>query len=141
LPDHCGIRPATRRIVKKKSNFRCLNIEPKEDHLKRSFCALMDAALWSMQFTKALAEELSLLRLSRGLSMNEVSTRSGLARSFITYLEQGRAKPSAESLARIGFALGISPGELLKRAERKCPPIPRFRKDALKRPRSRDDAR
>lgn len=95
----------------------------------------MDAARWSERFTEALANEIALLRKNRGLSRNELATRSGLARSFITYLEQGRAKPSAESLARLGFALGLSPGQLLKRAEKRCPRIPRFRKDATRRPR------
>ncbi len=60
--------------------------------------------------------------------MNELSVRTGLARSFITYMEKGERIPSLETLARIGYALGISPGELVKRTEKDAGPIPRFKK-------------
>jgi transcriptional regulator with XRE-family HTH domain len=84
---------------------------------------------WADRLKKALPAELSKLRLSRGLSKNELAVRTGLARSFITYLEQGRATPSAETLGRLGFVLGISPGEILKRAEKSVGTmVPRFRK-------------
>lgn len=61
--------------------------------------------------------------------MNQLAVRSGLARSHITYLESGKRKPSLDTLARIGHALGISPGEFLKRMEKMAGPIPRFKKD------------
>ncbi|WP_353568047.1 helix-turn-helix domain-containing protein [Haloferula sargassicola] len=90
----------------------------------------MDAEEWAEELKKALPVELTKLREARGLSKNELSARTGLARSFITYLEQGRATPSIESFGRLAFALGLSPGEILKRAEKRIDPIPRFRKDA-----------
>lgn len=61
--------------------------------------------------------------------MNELSARTGLARSFITYMENGERFPSMETLARIGFALGISPAEILRRTEKAAGPIPRFKKN------------
>lgn len=61
--------------------------------------------------------------------MNELATRTGLARSFVTYLEKGERIPSLETIARIAFALGISAGELVRRTERDAGPVPRFRKN------------
>ncbi len=88
----------------------------------------MDAGEWAEHLRRALPAELTKLRETRGLSKNELSVRTGLARSFITTLEQGGATPSVETLGRIAFALGISPGEILKRAEKQVGPVPRFRK-------------
>ena len=75
----------------------------------------MDTGVWAEALRRALVAELTKLREARGLSKNELSTRTGLARSFITTLKQGGAAPSVESLGRIAFALGISPGEILQR--------------------------
>jgi XRE family transcriptional regulator, regulator of sulfur utilization len=88
----------------------------------------MDAGSWAEDLKRALPAELTKLREARGLSKNELSTRTGLARSFITTLEQGGAAPSVETLGRIAFAFGISPGEILKRAEKHTSPLPRFKK-------------
>ena len=90
----------------------------------------MDAGAWAEELRRALPAELTKLREARGLSKNELSTRTGLARSFITTLEQGGAAPSVESLGRIAFALGISPGEILKRAEKRTGSLPRFTKNS-----------
>ncbi len=89
----------------------------------------MDAGEWAEAFRDALRLELIKLREARGLSKNELSARSGLARSFITILEKpGGAAPSAETIGRLAFVLGISPGEIFKRAEKRLEKIPRFRK-------------
>jgi transcriptional regulator with XRE-family HTH domain len=88
----------------------------------------MDAGSWAEDLKRALPAELTKLREARSLSKNELSTRTGLARSFITTLEQGGAAPSVETLGRIAFALGISPGEILKRAEKQISSLPRFKK-------------
>ena len=88
----------------------------------------MDAEIWAEQFKMALPAELTKIRLSRGLSKNELSVRTGLARSFITTLEQGGASPSIETLGRIAFVMGLSPAEILKRTEKAVGTVPRFRK-------------
>lgn len=88
----------------------------------------MDAGEWAELLRRALPAELTKLREVRGLSKNELAVRTGLARSFITTLEQGGAAPSVETLGRIAFALGISPGEILARAVKQTGPVPRFRK-------------
>ena len=88
----------------------------------------MDAKAWAERLSRALPAELTKLREARRLSKNELSVRTGLARSFITTLEQGGASPSVESLGRIACALGVSPGEILKRAVKQTGPVPRFKK-------------
>lgn len=89
----------------------------------------MDAEAWAQNLKRVLPNELTKLRKTRGLSKNELSVRTGLARSFITDLEHGRTTPSVESLGKLAFALGISAGEILKRAEKQIGTIPRFRKN------------
>jgi transcriptional regulator with XRE-family HTH domain len=88
----------------------------------------MDSGSWAEKLKQALPAEITRIRENRGLSKNELSTRTGLARSFITTLEQGGAAPSVETLGRIAYALGISPGEIIKRAERKIGSLPRFKR-------------
>ena len=105
-----------------------LNIEPLMIQSACPRCAAMDAGKWAEQLRRVLPAELTKLREARGLSKNELSVRTGLARSFITTLEQGGAAPSIETLGRVAFALGISPGEILKRAEKQTGPVARFRK-------------
>jgi transcriptional regulator with XRE-family HTH domain len=68
----------------------------------------MNAEEWADRLKKSLPGELTKLREARGLSKNELSVRTGLARSFITYLEQGKTTPSIETLGRLAFALGIA---------------------------------
>lgn len=87
----------------------------------------MDAGEWALELRRALPAELTKLREARGLSKNELSARTGLARSFITTLEKGEAAPSIETLGRIAHVFGISPGEILKRAEKELVRIPRFK--------------
>lgn len=89
----------------------------------------MDAEEWGDAFRDAVRLEIIKLREARGLSKNELSARSGLARSFITILEKpDGAAPSVETIGRIAHVLGISPGEILKRAEKRLEKIPRFRR-------------
>lgn len=70
------------------------------------------------ELSKSLAGELKNRRLARGLSMNELATRTGLAISFIGYLERGIRRPSVESLAKISWALDCSAAEILEAVER-----------------------
>lgn len=108
-----------------------LNIEPHMRHLSYSPLLAMKAAEWVEGLRREVPAELEKLRKARGLSKNELSARTGLARSFITTLEQGGATPSTETLGRIAFVLGISAGEILKRAEKRVGTVPRFRKGGV----------
>jgi transcriptional regulator with XRE-family HTH domain len=91
----------------------------------------MDAETWAKDLRRAVPAEITKLREARGLSKNELAVRTGLARSFITELENGKTTPSVESLGRLAYAFGISPGEIVKRAEKKIGAIPRFRREAF----------
>ena len=88
----------------------------------------MDAEDWATLLKKALPGEIGQLRKERGLSKNELAARTGLARSFVTEIEQGKTTPSIESFARVAFVLGISPAALLKRAEKQVSLVPRFKR-------------
>jgi transcriptional regulator with XRE-family HTH domain len=89
----------------------------------------MDAGNWATLLKETLPGEIAKLRKDRGLSKNELAARTGLARSFVTEIEQGKTTPSVESLARIAFVLGISPGSLLKKAEKQLSSIPKFKRE------------
>jgi len=89
----------------------------------------MNGARWAELASRKLAGELTKTREARRLSKNELSARTGLARSFITELEKGKTVPSVTTLGKLGHALGISPSELLKRAEKQAGPVPRFKKN------------
>lgn len=60
-----------------------------------------------------IASRLKELRIEHNLSMNELSRRSGVAQSFITYIEAGDRQPTLESLIKICSGLGISLIEFL----------------------------
>jgi transcriptional regulator with XRE-family HTH domain len=70
------------------------------------------------QLTEALAVELRNRRKAKGLSMNELATRTGLAVSFIGYVERGERRPSVETLAKIAWAMDSTAAEILDAAER-----------------------
>lgn len=69
------------------------------------------------EMAAALAEDLRNRRIASGLSMNELATRSGLAVSFIGYVERGERRPSVETLAKIAWALGSRAAEILDAVE------------------------
>ncbi|MEI7548498.1 MAG: helix-turn-helix transcriptional regulator, partial [Actinomycetota bacterium] len=46
------------------------------------------------------------LRLAVGLTMVELADRAGLSQPFLSQIENGRARPSMQSLYRIATALG-----------------------------------
>jgi transcriptional regulator with XRE-family HTH domain len=69
-------------------------------------------------FAQALAAELARLRVDAGLSKNELATRSGLAVSFVSYLESGERQPTVASLARIAHVYGCKASDIVAAAER-----------------------
>jgi len=89
----------------------------------------MNGARWAELVGRKLAGELTKTREARGLSKNELAARTGLARSFVTEMERGKTAPSVTTLGKLGHALGISPSELLKRAEKQAGTVPRFKKN------------
>ena len=61
-----------------------------------------------------LGKRISFLRKQKGLSQLALSIETGLARSFISELEQGKRNPSASTLYKICLALDITLEELFK---------------------------
>ena len=57
------------------------------------------------------------LRRERGLTQQELGRRSGLSRSFLSHVENGKRVPSLSSLTRISAALGAMPIDVLVRDE------------------------
>jgi transcriptional regulator with XRE-family HTH domain len=57
------------------------------------------------------------LRREQGLTQQELGRRSGLSRSFLSQVENGKSVPSLSSLTRISAALGVMPIDVLIRDE------------------------
>jgi transcriptional regulator with XRE-family HTH domain len=57
------------------------------------------------------------LRRDRGLTLNQLSERSGLSVPFLSQLENNRAKPSLQSLSAIATALGCKMIDIMNTAE------------------------
>jgi transcriptional regulator with XRE-family HTH domain len=53
-------------------------------------------------------EMFRILRQQRGLTLQDVATRSGLSRSYLSEIENGKKKPSIKALEAIAGALNVS---------------------------------
>ena len=51
-------------------------------------------------------------RNRRGLSLTDMSTRSGLQRTYVADVERGERNPTYLTIARIAAALDLTPGDL-----------------------------
>ena len=58
-------------------------------------------------------------REAAGLSLNELSKRSGLNRMAISFIEKGQRTPSVDTVIRIAVALGHPPSRLFQEAEQR----------------------
>jgi len=56
---------------------------------------------------KHIAGRIKTERLKRGLTQEELAYRSGLSRTYISYLEIAQRNPPLKTLQRIAHALGI----------------------------------
>lgn len=65
------------------------------------------------QPVKAVAENLSRLRHSRGVSLSQLAERSGVAKATLSSLEAGRGNPTIETLWAVASALGVPFSQLL----------------------------
>lgn len=66
---------------------------------------------------KEISRKIKMLRLSKGLNQQTLAQRSGLARSYITLLENGKKTAAVSTLALIADALGVGVGEFFEDAE------------------------
>ncbi|MFN8023224.1 MAG: XRE family transcriptional regulator [Acidimicrobiales bacterium] len=60
----------------------------------------------------ALGSEIRRRRLDHGLTLVQLAERAELSQPFLSQVENGRAQPSMESLARIAQSLGTTPQSL-----------------------------
>lgn len=57
---------------------------------------------------------LQLLRKKRGMKQIDLAVHTGLGRTHISRLENGRKEPCLRTLEVLAIALGVKPWELLK---------------------------
>lgn len=57
-------------------------------------------------------ERLKQIRTTRGISLEELSKKTGLTRSFLSQVERNRTSPSLNSLIKIATALEVRIGDL-----------------------------
>lgn len=62
----------------------------------------------------AIATNVRAQRAHRGMTLDELATRSNVSRGMLIQIEQGRTNPSVNTLSRIGEALGVSVGRLVE---------------------------
>ncbi|MFT4177302.1 MAG: helix-turn-helix transcriptional regulator [Luteolibacter sp.] len=67
--------------------------------------------------SQLLRNEIVRRRESCGFSKNETATRAALAVSFISDLEHGKKRPTVETLAKLAWVFGTTPGEILTTCE------------------------
>ncbi len=58
------------------------------------------------------------LRLSRGLSQEELADAAELDRTYVSSCERGKRNIGLVNIHRLAVALGVSPDKLLKRPKR-----------------------
>lgn len=68
-----------------------------------------------------LGETIRALRAERGnISQERLQLDSGMHRNYIGGIERAERKPTIETIATLALTLGISPSDLLARAEREA---------------------
>jgi transcriptional regulator with XRE-family HTH domain len=66
----------------------------------------------------ALGRAIRQARARRGISQEELASRSGLHRTYVGGIERGERNPSFTNIVRIAEALDERPSQLLAAAER-----------------------
>jgi transcriptional regulator with XRE-family HTH domain len=78
-----------------------------------------------------LAQRIRSFRLDRRLTLEEVASKTGLTRSWLSKVENFRVTPSLPSLGKIASALGVTVAELVAGLDEK-PQLVLIRKDERK---------
>ncbi|WP_425098956.1 helix-turn-helix domain-containing protein [Tropicibacter sp. S64] len=69
------------------------------------------------ELTERLSERLSALRSARGWTLDKLAAQSGVSRAALSRLENAEVSPSADVLARLAAAYGMTPSRLLGMVE------------------------
>ncbi len=64
----------------------------------------------------AVAQRVRALRLARGWSLDELSSRSGVSKGMVVQIEAARTNPSVGTLCRVADAFGVTIAQLLEAA-------------------------
>ena len=78
-----------------------------------------------------LAQRIRSFRLDRRMTLEEVASKTGLTRSWLSKVENFRVTPSLPSLGKIASALGVTVAELVAGLDER-PPLVVVRKDDRK---------
>lgn len=62
---------------------------------------------------EAIAREVRKARAGLGVSQHEVADRAGLTPTYISEIENARRNPSATTIIRLSYALGVDPNTIL----------------------------
>ncbi len=73
----------------------------------------MSYELGESEASFTFGERLRQIRRNRGLTLKQVSVRSGLSISFLSDLERNQTSPSTTSIQRLANALKVSPSRIL----------------------------
>lgn len=65
----------------------------------------------------ALGRAVRALREAQGMSQVQLAEATGFMQSWISHVEHGRRNPSWSNVVRLAEGLGVSVGELARRAE------------------------
>ena len=74
-----------------------------------------------MDIKAAFGSVLKELRTEKGLSQETLALEAGLDRSYVSKLETGVYQPSLSTLFAICEVLGVRPGNMVERVERRMP--------------------
>ncbi|HZF74482.1 MAG TPA: XRE family transcriptional regulator [Acetobacteraceae bacterium] len=77
------------------------------------------------EIERRLAERLGALRAERGLSLDELATRTGISRATLSRLERAETSPTAAMLGRLCAAYGWTLSRLMAAAEGEAPALMR----------------
>jgi len=91
---------------------------PKIEFMARAKPAVAGAASRRPDLYQALGRAIKLVRTESGTERKELARLSGLSYPYLSEIEQGKKRPSSESLLAIARALRLRQSELLERAER-----------------------
>jgi transcriptional regulator with XRE-family HTH domain len=72
-----------------------------------------------------IAERVRALRTAKGLSLDELSGRSGVSRSMISLIERGESSPTAVLLEKLAVGLHVSLASLFEPAAPRAQPLSR----------------
>lgn len=85
-----------------------------------------------------LSQRLRRLRVERGLTLEEVASRGGLTRGWLSKVENFRVTPSLPALHRIASGLGVTLSELFEGLDARPPLAVVLREDRLRMRRDED---